>query len=136
MKKWILPLLIPVVLSAETVVIDGEKGLMWQDIRANKELLYTWDEAKEYCEDLRFYGNEDWWLPSEDQLVTIVDMERPDGKKIRKGFRNFRASPYWTSTTYAFNAPHAWYVNFNDGYSFSAEKQNKFYVRCVRKISQ
>lgn len=132
MRKILLPLLAPLILSAETIVVDEIKGLMWQDIRANKELLFTWDEAKEYCEYLRFHGYEDWWLPSEDQLVSLVDMSRPEGKRIMKGIRNFRPAAYWTSTTYAFNAPHAWYVNFYDGFSRSSKKEKKLYVRCVR----
>jgi len=136
MIRKFLPYLFPLMLAADSVVVDELKGLMWQDIPSNKELLFTWEEAKEYCEDLRFYGYEDWWLPGEDQLVTIIDMKRPDGKKIRQGFHNFRPSPYWTSTTYAFNAPHAWYVDFYSGYSFSTRKQKKFYVRCVRVIPE
>lgn len=125
---------IPSVILAQSVVIDEQKGLMWQDIPANKELFFTWEEAKEYCEDLRFYGYEDWWLPSEDQIVTLVDMSRKMGRRIKKGFRQFRPAPYWTSTTYAFNAPHAWYVDFYDGFSKSVEKERHLYVRCVRRV--
>lgn len=133
MKRLAL-LFIPTVMLAQSIVIDEQKGLMWQDIPANKELLFTWEEAKEYCEDLRFYGYEDWWLPSEDQIVTLVDMSRKMGRRIKKGFRQFRPAPYWTSTTYAFNAPHAWYVDFYDGFSKSVEKERRLYVRCVRRV--
>lgn len=132
--KRLAILFIPSLILAQSVVIDEQKGLMWQDIPANKELLFNWEEAKEYCEDLRFYGYEDWWLPSEDQIVTLVDMSRKMGKRIKKGFRQFRPAPYWTSTTYAFNAPHAWYVDFYDGFSKSVEKERRLYVRCVRRV--
>lgn len=125
---------LPIFLFGDSVYIDEQKGFMWQNIQSNKELLFSWEEAKEHCESLRFYGHEDWWLPSEDQIVTIVDMARKKGKKIKKEFTYFQPAPYWTATTYAFNAPHAWYVDFNDGVSRSAEKEKKFYVRCVRKI--
>jgi hypothetical protein len=129
-------LLLPLVLFAGPVYIDREKGLMWQDIPANKELLFTWEEAKEYCGYLRFYGHEDWWLPSEEQLVTLVNMKRKKGKRIHPAIREFRGAPYWTLTTYAFNAPHAWYVNFYDGVSISVEKKWRFHVRCVRRITE
>ncbi len=132
--RALLLFLAPWLLQAGSVIIDEEKHLMWQDIPANKELLFTWEEAKEHCEYLRFYGFEDWWLPSEDQIVTIVDMKRKKGRRIKKGFRHFRAAPYWTATTYAFNAPHAWYVDFYDGFSKSVEKERRFYVRCVRRL--
>ena len=133
--RRLLPMLIPsLILAGETIVVDKIKGYVWQDIPSNKELLFTWEEAKEHCEDLYFHGHDDWWLPSEDQIVTIVDMTRKKGRRIRKAFRFYEAAPYWTSTTYAFNAPHAWYVDFYDGVSRSVEKERKLHVRCMRRL--
>ena len=120
--------------TVRTVCDECGNTFMWQDIRANKELLFTWEEAKEYCEDLRFYGYEDWWLPEEDQLALLVDIKRKKGKRILKEFRNFQPAPYWTATTYAFNAPHAWYIDFETGYSRSETKDKKLYVRCFRRV--
>ena len=120
--------------TIHTVCDECGNTFMWQDIRANKELLFTWEEAKEYCEDLRFHGYEDWWLPEENQLALLVDMKRKKGKRILKAFRNFQPAPYWTATTYAFNAPHAWYIDFETGYSRSETKDKKLFVRCFRRV--
>lgn len=141
MKKGLLLLSLSFALLAKspttvhTVCDECGNTLMWQDIRANKELLFSWEEAKEYCEDLRFHGYEDWWLPEESQLALLIDMKRKKGKRIRKEFRYFKPAPYWTATTYAFNAPHAWYIDFDTGYSRSEIKDKKFFVRCFRRVA-
>lgn len=118
-------------LSAGTLV-DEKTYLMWQDVPENKGVIHTWKDAKEYCEELEEEGFDDWWLPSEDELVSIVDTSRKSGRMIKKGFIYFKPRFYWTSTTYAWNAPHAWAISFKDGYSISIEKDRQLHARCVR----
>jgi len=111
---------------------DEKTALMWQDVPQNKGAVLTWQEAKEYCEALGQEGYDDWWLPSESELATIVNLERPEGRRIKTGFTYYRGSPYWTSSTYAWNAPHAWVVDFGSGSSYTLEKSQRCFVRCVR----
>ncbi len=111
---------------------DPVTYLMWQDVPENKGTLYTWNEAKEYCKGLEEGGFDDWWLPSEEELVTIVDTSRLNGRKILKGFIYFKPRYYWTATTYSWNAPHAWAISFKNGASISIEKEKQLYTRCVR----
>ncbi len=120
-----------IALSAGTLV-DEKTYLMWQDVPENKGVIHTWKDAKEYCEELEEEGFDDWWLPSEDELVSIVDTSRKSGRMIKKGFIYFKPRFYWTSTTYAWNAPHAWAISFKDGYSISIEKDRQLHARCVR----
>ncbi len=115
-----------------SVLIDNRTYLMWQDSPENKGTLYTWNEAKEYCEQLDESGYYDWWLPSEAELASIVDTSRTQGRKIHKGFIYFKPRYYWTATTYAWNAPHAWAISFNNGFSMAIEKENQLHTRCVR----
>jgi len=131
MKQVFLLLCIVVSLHAQ-VLTDEKTYLMWQDVPENKGTLHTWDEAKEYCEELDEAGFEDWWLPSEAELVSIVDSTRHEGRKIKKGFIYFKARYYWTSTTYAWNAPHAWAISFKNSYSMSIKKEQQLHARCVR----
>lgn len=114
------------------VVIDEKTYLMWQDVPQNKGTLHTWHEAKEYCEELDESGFDDWWLPSEAELSSIIDTSRREGRMIAKGFIYFKPRYYWTSTTYAWNAPHAWVISFNNAYSISVEKEQQLHARCVR----
>jgi len=97
---------------AEETVIDTKTYLMWQDVPENKEMTPTWEEAKTECGLLSLAGHADWWLPSEDELATIVDNSRPAGRKIKQGFVYYKPGAYWTSSTYAWNAPHAWVIAF------------------------
>lgn len=118
--------------AQEQVFTDQKTYLMWQDVPENKGTLHTWVEAKGYCEELEEGGFDDWWLPSEEELVTIVDTSRSKGRMIQKGFIYFKPRYYWTATTYAWNAPYAWAVSFKNGMSISVEKEKQLHVRCVR----
>jgi len=112
--------------------IDEQTALMWQDVPENRGVLLTWQEAKEECEMLDQEGYDDWWLPSESELASIVSLDRPAGRKIKTGFTYFKGGPYWTSSTYAWNAPYAWVIDFGSGNSYSLEKTKRCFVRCVR----
>ena len=114
------------------VLIDPATYLMWQDVPENKGTLHTWDGAKKYCEELDESGFDDWWLPSEKELVTIVDTSRSKGRMIQKGFIYFKPRYYWTATTYSWNAPYAWAISFKNGLSISIEKEKQLHARCVR----
>lgn len=113
-------------------LVDTKTYLMWQDSPENKGTLHTWSEAKEYCESLNEGKFSDWWLPSEQELSSIVDTSRSKGRMIQKGFIYFKPRYYWTSTTYAWNAPHAWAISFENGHSIAVEKEQQLHTRCVR----
>jgi len=114
------------------VITDSASYLIWEDIPENRETLYTWNEAKYYCEALEESGYDDWWLPSEQELSSILDTSRPIGRKIKKGFIYFKPRNYWTSSTYTWNAPHAWAISFKNASSFSVKKEHYLFSRCVR----
>jgi len=114
-------------------LVDTDTFFMWQDSVENKGTLYSWHEAKSYCEALELDGFDDWWLPSESELITIVENSRPAGRKIKKGFIYYKKSGvYWTASTYAWNAPHAWVVDFGNGATYTLPKEAYRSVRCVR----
>ena len=128
----IIILLLHVTLFSSPLHIDSATAFMWQDVPENRGTLYTWDEAKAYCEELDLENFEDWWLPSEAELVSIVDTSRPEGRMIQKGFIYYKAKGYWSSSTYSWNAPDAWVISFNNGASYSEDKYKSLHVRCVR----
>jgi hypothetical protein len=131
MQRYLIALL-HVSLIAAPLFVDDKTALMWQDTAENKGTLYNWNDAKSYCEALTLSNYDDWWLPSESELSSIIDTSRPRGRMIKKGFIYYKARPYWTSTTYAWNAPYAWVLSFENGTSYSQEKQTPLHVRCVR----
>jgi len=84
------------------VLLDDKTAFMWQDVAQNRGVIFTWNEAKENCEELDQAGFDDWWLPSESEMATIVDISRPAGRKIKKGFVYYKKNAtYWTASTYA-----------------------------------
>ena len=106
---------------------------MWQDVAENRGVILTWSEAKENCESLDLEGYDDWWLPSESEMSTIIDNSRPTGRKIKTGFIYYKKnSAYWSASTYAWNAPHAWVVDFGNGATYTLPKEERHFVRCVR----
>jgi hypothetical protein len=112
------------------VMVDESTAFMWQDVAENRGVILTWNEAKENCEELALEGFDDWWLPSESEMSTIVDTSRPAGRKIKKGFVYYKKNAtYWTSSTYAW---HAWVVDFGNGASYTLPKEERRFVRCVR----
>lgn len=131
--KQLLVWLALFVMADAGVLIDKETAFMWQDVAENRGVILTWQEAKENCESLDLEGFDDWWLPSESEMATIVDVTRPEGHRIKKGFVYYKHnSVYWTASTYAWNAPHAWVVDFGNGASYTLPKEARRFVRCVR----
>lgn len=67
-------------------------------------------------------GNNDWRLPTIDQLKALIGT-RHDPK----------TGWYWSSSPYVGNSNGAWYVNFNDGLVYvSSYRDGSLHVRLVR----
>ena len=132
-KKGFLALLLVLTNSQAQLFIDRTTAFMWQDVAENRGVILTWNEAKDNCESLDYAGFDDWWLPSESEMATIINNSRPAGRKIKKGFVYYKKNAsYWTASTYAWNAPHAWVVDFGNGASYTLPKEERHFVRCVR----
>jgi hypothetical protein len=127
----------------QPVVADAATGLVWQGCAAGQTggscsgtaLTSTWQAALAYCQALSWGGSSDWFLPSVNQLASIVDERRTlpsiDGTV-------FVATPsryFWSSSTCSGGSSNAWTVAFNWGYVSCYDKTNTgdFFVRCVRR---
>jgi len=93
---------------------------------------YNWTEAINYCERLDFAGHRDWRLPNYKELVSILDLGRTDPAVDPASFPDTRSDFYWTSTPFAYNPAHAWYVYFNLGYVNHSSMDQELFVRPVR----
>jgi hypothetical protein len=111
-------------------VTDNRTGLMWQQ---GEPGYMKWNSALSYCEGLSLGGNTDWRLPTIKELESLTDDTRYYPAIDTTFFPNAHASVYWSSTTYASNPSHAWYVDV-DGFvdSYGDKKYFGMYVRCVR----
>jgi hypothetical protein len=122
-------------LFASDFLVDRQTGLMWQDSSESKSIKRDWERAKVYCADLVFAGFSDWRLPSIKELQSIVDVTKYK-PAIIEGFKNITSDHYWSSTRTAPDSDNAWYVQFENGFTFVNCKSEKRYVRCVRGYSK
>lgn len=104
--------------------------LIWQDNIEVEILRGNWQEAIDSCENLSLGGFNDWRLPNQEELSSIVETKgRPT---IQSRFDYGVSAPYWSSSINVDNSSDAWYVNFYNGHNYAGTKDNNFSVRCVR----
>lgn len=114
-------------------VTDNNTILLWQ--REDDGLQRTWDEAKNYCENLDLSESMGWRVPTRKELLSLIKYTgwAPGVPAIDlSAFPNAKSSVYWSSTPYAGNAFEAWPVNFSFLGSATIDKSAKYYVRCVK----
>ncbi len=119
----------------EAVVTDSISSLMWQ--RSDDGKKKSWNEAKNYCANLKLDGHGDWRLPSIDELVSIVDKKKFAPAINRKAFKCKNAY-YWSATEATdkdTKLTDARGVLFKNGNHMKYFKDYKDYVRCVRSSS-
>ncbi|MBN2530327.1 MAG: DUF1566 domain-containing protein [Deltaproteobacteria bacterium] len=129
--------------AGEPVVEDNVTGLVWQGCVAGtltgncatgspRQLL--WEDALAYCDSLSWGGYDDWRLPDEFALQSIMDFERAihwDREAVFPGEPNHLV--YWSSATAAGDSTQAWVVDGDEGnLGYSSKELDVNYIRCVR----
>ncbi len=115
------------------IVTDEVTGLEWQDDSnlSNSENKKNWTEADSYCSSFSLGSNDNWRLPTKEELESIVDRGK-SYPALSEDFKNVSlAGLYWSSTAFT-NTGAMWYINFYSGSSYSFSKSHDLYVRCVR----
>ncbi len=108
--------------SNQSVVIDNNSGLMWQQEMSD---YTTWGYAKSYCDNLTYAGFDDWRLPTSLELFTIHNIGSDSVET------NFQASSrLWSSDKDVTNDTKAW--RFNGSSLSSLDYNNNAGVLCVR----
>jgi len=148
-------------------VFDTESGLMWEvkskdDTLRNPDNLYSWFnpdnttlkgvtdggrckggtacDTNAYIEAMnrqKFCGHDDWRLPTQEEMMGLVNYENSDSKiKIDTSYFPYALpSWYWTASSNKSRPEYAWYVLFKNGMSLNDLKENPKHVRLVRSQS-
>ena len=120
-------MMIPV--AEDEVVTDSLTGLMWQRMYASSR---NWDDAVDYCDELEYGGYTDWRLPSQLELLSIVDNGTINPSTDALAFRGTPSGRFWTSILQPSTEGGARYVGFTYGQCSYYGKTKGCYVRCVR----
>jgi hypothetical protein len=132
--------------AATPTTTDPSTGLQWQSCSAGLAgancdsgtvSSLTWDAAKQYCDTLDWAGEQDWRLPSVDQMLSIASSALLDSNNLMTTpsglFQNADSNYFWTST------PRPFFGNMNyfrwradRGYTYSSYPDTVASIRCVR----
>ncbi len=117
-----------------SIVIDNQTGLKWQDSGIK---WGDFDEAKEICKDLVLDGESGWRVPTQRELLTLLDLAH--NPKIDPIFSTKASEEFWSSTPYMADPQHyAYYVDFSTGWSYMYSDRDMFdkskrrAIRCVK----
>ncbi|HNT26594.1 MAG TPA: DUF1566 domain-containing protein [bacterium] len=112
------------------IVTDEVTGLIWQ--RTLTGSTDQWQGAIDHCADLTYGGYDDWRLPTRKELATLPDYSGHYPAIDDTVFPETPASPFWSSSSYAYDTTYAWLVYFDDGAVDGNGKSSSGHARCVR----
>ena len=115
-------------------VIDHQTGLMWtaDTVAIDKK----WGDAKMAAAAVTLGSYDDWRLPEQSELLSIVDYGRHN-PAINTDFFKCVSGYYWSNTPYANPAGSgcAWLVGFGSGDTDFDRHSSEARVRAVRSVA-
>ena len=95
----------------------------------------TQHQAEDLCRELRLAGHADWRLPTDHELLALVDRSRHNPAIDTTFFPDTQPNWYWTSTVCAWSSARAWCVVFVFGGCCGAARGDNYgLVRAVRSV--
>lgn len=123
--------------NAWACVRDNATGLIWEvKTAANQHDTYSWDDASRVftaaVNAAELCGYADWRLPTQHELISIIDFGTRNPAIDRDFFPNTVSNFYWSADTFAPIPTRAWTIDFFSGAADAFGKPNEFRVRLVR----
>ena len=123
--------------NRDGTVSDNLTGLLWeQKSEENDFLLYTYQDAITYCENLSLAENEDWRVPTRKEYVNLLNLGRLSPALDTNYFPFFIRTAnddiyYWTSTDYYDDPTQVWVMQLSFGIIEPQPKDQTRKIRCV-----
>lgn len=113
-------------LRDDGTVLDRKSGLLWQQ---GENPRVVWADAVERCTSLALGGEQNWRLPTREEMLTLIDRNRRDPAIDTAFFPKTRTTAYWTASR---DQDRIWGIGFSDGeeYLFGGTEMT-LYARCV-----
>jgi hypothetical protein len=119
--------------NGDGTVTDNVTKLMWE--QTDSTAMYSWSDAKAYCVARRTASYSDWRLPSQIELMSIVDFSASGSAALNPVFSAQASTQSWWSANVYPNdlngAGYYWMINL-DGEGVTGASGVTANVRCVR----
>ncbi len=120
--------------STAVAVLDTTTQLIWSRAEVGDDEIPHAD-AEQACGALALCGWQDWRLPTDHELLSLVDRSRYSPAIDTDAFPACKNDWYWTSTPAAWSpSSRAWFVDFYDGYAGGLHRDDNAFVRAVRSV--
>ncbi len=117
------------VANGDGETVTSNDGLVWSKQTSNTSM--SWEEANAYCNTLEAGGMSDWFLPTAEELRTLVAFDKVNPAADTSLFEVPAGTAYyWTATEQAGQTGNAWQIKFENGYTAPADKTSAGWVRC------
>ena len=120
-------------------ITDNITGLIWQQADGGE---MTIENAVIYCDNLVLGGFSDWRLPTKQESMSILNLDKNNPALNTVYFTNTNAEYWWTSTVNYANPNSIWITNAGGGTgpklkteTISAGGIKRFHPRAVRSLT-
>jgi hypothetical protein len=115
----------------DEAILDKETGLVWEQSPGTG--TFAWAHAQSNCNAKNVGGRQGWYLPTAEQLASLVDRTQTSpALPAGHPFSNVQSMVYWSATTGAHDAARAWGVYLRNGAVNCYGKAHYYSVWCVR----
>ncbi|MGD2028803.1 MAG: DUF1566 domain-containing protein [Desulfobacterales bacterium] len=121
------------VANGDGETVTSSDSLVWS--KQTSDASMSWEEANAYCSNLQAGGSSDWFLPTMEELRTVVAFDKA-GPAIDTSLFEVASGEayYWTATEQVGSTgTHAWRIKFENGYTAPADKTSVGWVRCAHE---
>ncbi len=124
-----------------STVLDKQTGLVWMRCAVGQTwngigctgtaTAMTWQTALQTAENTIFAGKNDWRLPNQNELRSLVEPRCYSPAINTAMFPSASSDGFWSSSPHAYFSYNVWIVNFDFGYGYDGE-DGSYAVRLVR----